>query len=292
MDPELFEKHRSKLFGIAYRMLGTVSEAEDVVQEAYLRWHQMGNQQAISNLEAYLVTVTTRLCIDHLKSAKVRRECYVGPWLPEPLVSDIETGPEAQKELADTLSYAFMMLLERLNPLERAVYILREAFDFKHEEIAEILDRNPAHSRQLSRRAKASLGQSGKRFEYSDADQERLFSRFVEASAGGDLKPLFEMLADDITLYSDGGGKALAALRPLLGKERIIRFLRRAFPQQDSDTALQFCRVNGQPALQLSLEGEVTGIITLHFVKGKVQQMFVVKNPDKLGNTDTHHSII
>ena len=291
MSSERFEQHRSRLFGIAYRMLGSVSDAEDVVQEVFLRWYQMEDQEAVANLEAYLVTVATRLCLDYLKSAKVRRECYVGPWLPEPLFSEAAAGPEAHRELADTLSFAFMMLLERLNPMERAVYILREAFDFRHEEIAQILNRKPSHSRQLSRRAKKSLGQPGKRFEHSDADQERLFSRFVEASAGGDLKPLFDLLADDITLYSDGGGKVLAALRPLRGKERIIRFLNRALPQQDSDTSLELCQVNRQPALRICLDSSVIGIVTLHFVQGKLQQIFVVKNPDKLVNTEIRHSI-
>jgi RNA polymerase sigma-70 factor (ECF subfamily) len=292
MVPAPFETHRSKLFGIAYRMLGSVAEAEDAVQDTYLRWHDRSDKSDIANIEAYLVTVTTRLCLDHLKSAKVKRESYIGPWLPEPLITGSHSEPEAQKELADTLSYAFMMLLERLNPTERAVYILREAFDFKHEEIAEVLGRNAAYSRQVSRRAKANLGQYEKRFECTDEDQDRLFGRFIEASGGGDLQPLFDMLADDIVLYSDGGGKVLAALRPLHGKERIIRFLRRILQQQGPDIEVNLCRVNGQPAIRQCLHGEVTGVITLHFVQGKVAQLFVVRNPDKLYRDEYHQAII
>lgn len=291
MRPELFESHRPKLFGIAYRMLGTVAEAEDIVQEAYLRWHQ-SDHNAIANIEAFLVTVTTRLCIDHLKSAKVQRETYIGPWLPEPLIGAAETGPDAQKELADTLSYAFLMLLERLNPVERAVYILREAFDFKHEEVAKVLGRSPAYSRQLSRRAKEHLKQHGKRFESTDEEQERLFKHFLDACGGGDLQPLFDMLADDITLYSDGGGKVLAALRPLQGKDRVIRFLHRVFQQFEPDSEVQLCHVNGQPGIKLIRHGEIVGILTLHFVAGKIQQLFAIRNPDKLCRVESHHSIM
>ncbi|MFT4825201.1 MAG: RNA polymerase sigma-70 factor (ECF subfamily) [Halioglobus sp.] len=160
-----------------------------------------------------MVTGTTRLCIDYLKSARVQGVPGLGHGCPNLFAP--RQRPEAHKERADTLSYAFMMLLERLNPTERAVYILREAFDLRHEAIAEVLGHNCAHSRQLSRRAKEHLGQHVKRFECSDKDQERLFTRFVEASAGGDLQPLFDMLSEDITAYSDGGGKVLAALRPL-----------------------------------------------------------------------------
>jgi RNA polymerase sigma-70 factor (ECF subfamily) len=292
MAPDLFESHRSKLFGIAYRMLGSVAEAEDAVQDSYLRWHQMNDHAKISNIEAFLVTVVTRLCLDHLKSARVNRESYVGPWLPEPLVTGPHSGPEAEKELADTLSYAFMMLLERLNPTERAVYILREAFDFKHEEIAEVLGKKAAYSRQVSRRAKANLGQHEKRFECTDEDQNRLFGRFIEASGGGDLNLLFNMLADDIVLYSDGGGKVLAALRPLRGKERVIQFLNRALPRQESGSEVQLCRANGQPAIRLNVHGEVYGIVTLHFVEGKVEQIFIVRNPDKLVRAEYHKPIM
>ncbi|MEH6571350.1 MAG: RNA polymerase sigma-70 factor [Halioglobus sp.] len=292
MPADPFESHRSKLFGIAYRMLGSVAEAEDAVQDTYLRWHQKNDRSDIINSEAFLVTVVTRLCLDHLKSATVNRETYVGPWLPEPLITGSQSGPEAQKEFADTLSYAFLMLLERLNPTERAVYILREAFDFKHEEIAAVLGGNAANSRQVSRRAKANLGQHKQRFECTDKDQDRLFGRFIEATGQGNLQPLFDMLADDIVLYSDGGGKVLAALRPLRGKERIIRFLRRTLGQRDSAGEVSLCRVNGQPAIKQSLHGEVTGIVTLHFVEGKVEQLFVVRNPDKLCRAEYQQSII
>ena len=291
MQTSLLEKHRAKLFGIAYRMLGTVTDAEDVVQEAYLRWQQSNNQQTIGNIEAYLVTVTTRLCIDHLKSARVNREHYIGPWLPEPLIGAARSEPDVQQELAETLSYAFMMLLEQLNPVERAVYILREAFDFKHHEIAKILGRSPADSRQLSRRAKANLSHHEKRFEAADNDQEQLFTHFLDAASGNDLQPLFDFLAEDITLYTDGGGKVRAALRALHGKDRVIHFIQRALQQQDPDSEINICRVNGQPALKLTLQSQIVGIITLQFVRGLVQQLFIVRNPDKLKSVNRRHLI-
>lgn len=295
MQPELFETHRSKLFGIAYRMLGTIAEAEDAVQDTYLRWQQSNSKDVISNIEAYLVTTITRLCIDHLKSAKVNRENYVGTWLPEPLIeqrnAQAESEPEAAQELAQTLSYAFMMLLEQLNPVERAVYILREAFDFRHDEIAKILGRSSADSRQLSRRARQRLRQNEKRFEKTEEDQEALFARFLDAAAGNDLQPLFAFLAEDIALYSDGGGKVRAALRVLEGKARVIEFIERVLTQQDPASEISLCRVNGQPAIQQTLAGESTAIITCHFVEGKVAQLFIVRNPEKLHRNTIPHPI-
>lgn len=280
------------MFGIAYRMLGTRAEAEDAVQDTYLRWHQNNDQEAVKNVEAYLVTITTRLCIDHLKSARVKRESYIGPWLPEPLIGAAQAEPDAQQELAETLSYAFMMLLEELNPAERAVYILREAFDFKHREIAEILDRTPEDSRQLSRRAQAHLKQQQKRFAATDEDKEQLFERFVGAASGDDLQPLFNLLAEDISAYTDGGGKVRAALRSLHGKERVSQFITRVLQQTDPDSEVGICRVNGELAIQQSLHGTTTGVITLHFVAGKVQQLFIVRNPDKLRGAVTHNRIL
>ena len=280
-----FETYRPKLFGIAYRMLGEIGAAEDAVQDTYVRWSQSvgkSGEDQVENVEAYLVTITTRLCIDSLKSARARRESYVGPWLPEPLISDVTPGPDAQQELAETLSYAFMLLLEELSPVERAVYILREAFDFKHQEIAEVLGRSSAYSRQVSRRAQARLQQPGKRFVASDADKDQLYEQFVAAAAGPDLNQLFEFLADDIVAHTDGGGKVRAALKVLSGKPRVIEFIRRVLPQLATQSEMVACRVNGQPAIKQLVDGETVGVVTVHIAHGKVQQLFVVRNPDKL----------
>jgi len=262
---EQFETHRSKLFGIAYRMLGSVAEAEDAVQDTYLRWQTRSTTEHIDNTEAFLVTITTRLCLDQLKSAQQKRAAYVGTWLPEPLIESASQEPDVQRELAETLSYAFMLLLEQLTHVERAVYILREAFDFKHREIADILDRSPEDIRQLSRRAKQHLKQQKARFQVDAERSEELFKTFVDATIGGELQSLIDHLADDIELYSDGGGKVTAALKVLKGKERILEFVYRVMLQQDPATQVSFCRVNGQPAVKHALDGVTTGVTTLHF---------------------------
>ena len=300
ISAEVFEIHRPKLFGIAYRMLGTVTEAEDAVQDTYLRWRlalqrnsiqleetSKANVQAaiperVDNPEAYLVTIITRLCIDNLKSARAKRESYIGPWLPEPLITEPVAGPEIQQELAETLSFAFMMLLEQLSPAERAVYILREAFNFKHQEIADILGRSTADSRQLNKRARTQLQQPGRRYAATDADQEQLFNKFLAAAAGEDMQPLFDFLAEDIVAHTDGGGKVRAALKVLVGKPRVIEFVRRVLPGQESTSELSLCKVNGKPAIKQTLDGNLTAIVTVQFVNAKVQQLFIVRNPEKL----------
>lgn len=282
MTPEeRFVKHRPKLLGIAYRMLGSIAEAEDVVQEAYLRWHE-AEQDAVDNSEAFLVTVATRLSIDHLRRAQVRRETYIGPWLPEPLATESLPGPDAATELAETLSYAFLLMLERLDPVERAVYILREAFELKHEEVAEIVGKSPENCRQISRRASRRLARQEPRFDGSGKTKEELFTEFLHACATGDIQQLVDMLAEDATLYSDGGGKVLAALRPLHGRDRIARFFNRTFQQFDRGMGARPCRINGQPGIEISQGGDVVGIFTMQFVGGKIQQLFAVRNPEKL----------
>jgi len=289
MPATTFEACRPKLFGIAYRMLGEISTAEDIVQDAYLRWHhsERGN---IDNPEAFLVTVTTRLCIDHLKSAKVSRESYIGPWLPEPLIA-ANDEPEMAQALADTLSYGWLMLLERLDPVERAVFILREAFDYKHQEIADILGKSEANSRQLARRAKQHIQQDDRRSDGVD-DRDKLFGEFLQACATGDMDQLFDLLADDITVYSDGGGKVRAALRPLQGKERVMRFLKRLFQNMDDSSDVRLCRINGQPGLSIYEDGKLTATTTMEFENGKVKQLYSVRNPDKLSCISSDLSLI
>ena len=285
--------------GVAYRMLGSIAGAEDAVQDSFVRWlsRERGEPTGdVNNLEAYLVRVTTRLCLDVLKSAKETRESYVGPWLPEPLVS--ENSPEAQQppdlqlERSETLSYAFMMLLELLNPVERAVYILREAFDYRHAEIASIIGRTEADSRQLSRRARERIKTPVQRFEASDGDQERLFQRFVAAAAGADLQPLFDLLAEDIVARTDGGGKVRAALRVLSGKARVVEFIRRVLPQLAQGSEISFCRVNGQPAMRQRVNGQTAGLLTVQFVDGRAEQLFIMRNPDKLEREVMPHTLV
>jgi RNA polymerase sigma-70 factor, ECF subfamily len=254
-DNEL-EALRRHGFGVAYRMLGSVSEAEDVAQEALLRLTR--EERPIEEPAAWVTTVVTRLSINVLRSARVRRESYVGPWLPEPLLEDPAPGPASRAELADSLSLAMLVLLERLTPVERAAYLLREAFGYEYAQIAEIIERTEANSRQLVTRARKHLEASRPRFDPDEAARDALLERFLAAAEDGDLEGLEQLLAKDAVLYADGGGKALAAPEPLFGAALIARFMvgvsqvRRAFGQFES----RLVTVNGQPGRVLLGPGE------------------------------------
>ncbi len=245
-DREL-EDLRRHGFGVAYRMLGSVSEAEDVAQEALLRLTRQ--EDPIEEPAAWMTTVATRLSINVLRSARARRESYVGPWLPEPLVEDPAPGPAARAELADSLSLAMLALLERLTPVERAAFLLREVFGYEYAQIAGIIERTEANSRQLVTRARKHLEASRPRFDADEAARDALLERFLAAAEQGDLEALEELLAEDAVLYTDGGGKVLASPEPIFGAALIARFMagvaevRRAFGEFEA----RLVRVNGQP---------------------------------------------
>ncbi len=244
MDLEALRRHG---FGVAYRMLGSVSEAEDVAQEALLRLTRQ--EGPIDEAAAWMTTVVTRLSINVLKSARARRESYVGPWLPEPLLEDPAPGPAARAELADSLSLAMLVLLERLTPVERAAYLLREVFGYEYAEIAGIVERSEANARQLVTRARKHLEASRPRFDADEAARDALLERFLAAAEDGDVKALEELLAKDAVLYADGGGKAIASPEPIFGAALIARFMatvtqaRRAYGEFET----RMVRVNGQP---------------------------------------------
>jgi RNA polymerase sigma-70 factor, ECF subfamily len=254
-DREL-EALRRHGFGVAYRMLGSVTEAEDVAQEALLRLTRQ--EESIDEPAAWITTVVTRLSINVLNSARARREAYVGPWLPEPLLEDPAPGPASRAELADSLSQAMLVLLERLTPVERAAYLLREVFGYEYAEIADVIDRTEVNSRQLVTRAKKHLEANRPRFDPDEAARDALLERFLAAAEEGDVEALEELLAKDAVLYADGGDKALAPLEPLSGATVIARFMagvaqvRRAFGEFES----RLVRVNGQPGRLLRARGE------------------------------------
>ncbi len=239
---------RPRLFSIAYRMLGSVMEAEDAVQEAYLRWRRASGGEVRSE-KAYLSAVVTRLCIDRLRSARARREEYVGPWLPEPLPD--ERAPDVAETVAleDSLSMAFLVLLESLTPVERAVFLLREVFGYEYAEIAGIVGKSEANCRQISRRARASVAARRPRFERSPEQGERLMREFLEACAAGDMGGLLAVLADDVTLWSDGGGKTRAARNPIHGAANVARFLFGTLQKAPTGFAVRPARINGSPGL-------------------------------------------
>jgi RNA polymerase sigma-70 factor (ECF subfamily) len=281
-DQEL-EAVRDRGFAVAYRMLGTVSEAEDVVQDALLRMAR--TEETIEQPAAWITTVATRLAIDVLRSARVQRETYIGPWLPEPLVEDVDSAPEARAELADSVSQAFLVLLERLTPVERAAFVLREVFGYDYPELAAVLDRTEVSCRQLVARAKKHVQADAPRFDTDPDRRDRLFDSFVAAAEDGDLEELEQLLAEDAVFYSDGGGRISAARRPLYGAARIARVIasitrkaRRAGPFEDRRV-----RVNGQPGrIRRTADRRIWDLVSVDIVDGRIQTVRVTRNPDKL----------
>jgi RNA polymerase sigma-70 factor (TIGR02957 family) len=287
MPPDTFELHRKKLFGVAYRMLGSASEAEDVVQDAWLRYSAV-TDDAVRSPEAFLTTIVTRLCLDRLKSARATREEYVGPWLPEPLLTDGHAGPEQSAALAESVSLAFMVLLETLTPEERATFLLREIFEYDYDSIAEILGTSPANCRQLCHRAKVHLQDRKPRFREEARRKRELVGRFLTALRDGDAAAFTSVLAADVGLWSDGGGKVSAARRPILGREHVIQLMlgiRRTAHSMGYDLtqiAMQIVDVNGEPALVLRIANRVDSIYTFEFAADGISALRIIRNPDKL----------
>jgi len=277
---EVFASARPMLFAIAYRMLGSVMDAEDLVQDAYLRW-QEAPETDVRSPRAYLTTIVTRLAINQLRAARTKRETYVGPWLPEPLVT--EDTPDTV-ELAESLSMAFLVLLERLSPIERAVFLLHEVFDFEYAQIARMVDKTEANCRQLFARARKRLGTPRPRFETDPEQAQRLTQRFTEASVAGDLDGLLALLAEDITVWADGGGKVPgAALKPVRGATPVARFvlgvMRRVVP---AGTVLRPAEINGQPGFIAYVSGRPLSALILDIRDGRIQTIYAIGNPDKL----------
>lgn len=287
-EEELFEELRPKAFGVAYRLLGSVSEAEDVVQEGFLRLHRaLDDGERIESPEAYLVTVVTRLGIDELRSARARREVYVGEWLPEPILTAEDDDPARHLEIAESLSVGLLMVLETLTPEERAAFLLHEVFDYPHSRIAEILGKSDAAARQLAVRARRRVGEREPRFETSREQRERLVHRFVEAFEEGNLEALEGMLAADVTMRGDGGGKAPALARAIHGRSRVARTLRafsRAVPRFGV-AAVREVDVNGEPGIvAVDGDGRLVTVIAVEISRGQIQAVNSVANPDKLAH--------
>ncbi|MFI9806773.1 RNA polymerase sigma-70 factor [Streptomyces sp. NPDC052301] len=278
-----FESHRPRLFGLAYRLLGSAQEAEDAVQDAYLRFAG-ADRSAIRQPGAWLAKAVTNLCLTRLTSARARREEYVGAWLPEPVVtSDGTLGPLESAERREQVSLAVLVLLERLTPTERAVYVLREAFGYGHREIAEVLELGEANCRQLYRRAVARVAVPAERFDPSPKRREELVTSFLTAAREGDLAGLEKLLTADVTWWSDGGGKVSAARRPVRGRDKVVRFLAGAAQRFGAGWEFTAAEVNGEPALVMWADGALVGVAALELHGGLVAQARAVLNPDKLG---------
>jgi RNA polymerase sigma-70 factor, ECF subfamily len=274
-------EHRSALLGLAYRLLGSVAEAEDAVQEAYLRLERHGTA-GIDNLGGWLNRTTSRICLDRLTSARARREVYVGPWLPEPLVTDGAADPV---ELAESVSMAFLVVLESLSPAERVAFLLHDVFGYDHAELAQVLDRSEAACRQLVSRGRKQIEARRPRFEPDPTVRAEVAGRFLDACRTGDMDALLTTLAPDVVLSSDGGGKVSAARRPVEGADRVVRFFAGLGRQAPEDVVLEALPCNGAPAMVVRLgDGTVAAVFVLDVADGRVQSIEAIRNPDKLGH--------
>ncbi|HEX2058026.1 MAG TPA: RNA polymerase sigma-70 factor [Actinomycetota bacterium] len=280
MDPEVFEAHRPLLFSVAYRMLGSVAEAEDVVQDVYLRARAA---QDVRDAKAFLVTAATRLSIDRLRSARHRRETYVGPWLPEPLVGAVPDASEPV-ELRESLSLAFLFVLEALTPSERAAFLLREVFSFPYPEVASALGRSEVATRQLVHRARRALDARRPRFAVPKTEQRALLRRFLDACEGGDVDGLAQLLADGAAAYTDGGGEAQAARRPVLGRRRVARFLVKIAARTPAEVKVEIALVNGRPGIVLRAGGDAVAVLDVDASRDGIERVLVVAAPSKLGS--------
>jgi RNA polymerase sigma-70 factor (TIGR02957 family) len=281
-NAEEFTAHRPKVFGLAYRLLGSAEEAEDAVQDAYLRWSS-ADRAAIVHPWAWLAKVVTNLCLNRLTSARVQRERYVGPWLPEPVFTqDGALGPMESAEQRDAVSTALLVLLERLTPTERAVFVLREAFGYRHRDIAGVLELSEANCRQLYRRAVQRVATPEARFTPAAERQHELVESFVMAAREGDLAGLEKLLAKDVTWWSDGGGKVTAARRPIVGREKVMRFLVGSAQRFAGGWDITVVEVNGAPALLMHAAEQLIAVASFELWDGVIAQVRVVVNPDKL----------
>ena len=280
---DVFEEYRRHMFGVAYRMLGSAADAEDIVQEAWLRWRESAPEELRSE-RSWLTTVATRLCLDQLKSARARREQYAGPWLPEPVPTEAlidGESPEARAEALDSISFAFMVLLERLAPLERAVFLLRDVFDFDYHEIAPMVARSEPACRQTLRRARQRLAAGPPRFTASYEERLRLTEAFIRAATGGDVPAFAAAFTADVVQWADGGGKVKSGLHPIYGREKVVRL----FAHQAAEimgARVGVMGLNGQPAVVISRDGVPSNVIFPEFLDGQVYEIRVVRNPDKL----------
>lgn len=278
---EQFEPLRPLLFSIAYRMLSSVRDAEDIVQEAYLRF-QAARREEIRSPKAFLTTVVTRLSIDHLRSAQSQREMYVGAWLPEPLMTDPTSEPDTIAALNESLSTAFLMLLEKLNPVERAVFLLREVFDYDYPTIADIVGKGESACRQAFHRAREAIHRDKPRFHSTPQEHDLVFGQFLQACMQGDLHGLESVLAEDVVSMSDGGGKVSAATRPLVGVKVVSAFFLGLVKRAPAGVEYQIAPVNGRTSLIVREQGMVTVVITATVSDGKISALWAVRNPDKL----------
>jgi RNA polymerase sigma-70 factor (ECF subfamily) len=278
---EAFEAHRPLLFSIAYRMLGTIMEAEDILQEAFLRC-QARPIEEVDSPKSYLCSVVTRLGIDHLRSARVQREEYVGPWLPEPLITDSTITPQDAMALSESLSMAFLVVLESLNPVERAVFLLREVFEYDYAEIAEMVAKSEANCRQMVSRARRHIAERRPRFDVSPTQQARVVEKFMHTLNSGDVEGLMAVLDKDVTWWSDGGGMVGVAKKPIRGAEQVARFALNLARLAPENTVARPVEINGAPGFIVYVDGKPFNTLSFDVIEARIVAIRAVVNPDKL----------
>ncbi|MEJ8639538.1 RNA polymerase sigma-70 factor [Streptomyces sp. NPDC006475] len=285
-DPatEAFVAHRDLLFTVAYEMLGSAADAEDVLQEAWLRWVKV-DQSQVRDQRAFLVRITTRQALNRLRTLKRRREAYVGPWLPEPLLTAPDVAEDV--ELSENLSLALMYILETLSPTERAVFVLREVFDFGYEDIAAAIDKSAAAARQIAHRARRHVDARRPRTPASPEEARAALESFRSALATGDLQGLLDVLAPDVVFVSDGGGLRLAALRPVVGPDKVLRYMAGSVDKAGGVLTGESTTVNGNPGLVLRLDGVVDGVLAFRVENARVTGLYYVRNPEKLSRVES-----
>jgi RNA polymerase sigma-70 factor (ECF subfamily) len=280
----VFEEHRGLLFSIAYRMLGSVADAEDALQDAFIRW-QRASETDVRSPKAFLVTIVSRLCINHLQSARVQRETYVGEWLPEPLVTDPGSDVSRIAQVDELVSMAMLLLLERLTPVERAVFLLREIFDYTHAEIATMLGINEANCRQLLKRARQHVRMERPRFTASGQQHTDLLERFYRAAGSGDMDGLLGLLSSDVVMHTDGGGKANALPLPIYGPDKVARASVFGLTKLKTLNPLQrIVEINGEPGIVSYVEGRPQSVFTIEVNDGRIRAIYIVTNPEKLSH--------
>ncbi|WP_245959326.1 RNA polymerase sigma-70 factor [Neobacillus piezotolerans] len=278
---EVYSSYKSVLFSLAYRMLGSVADAEDIVQEAFLNLNQV-SLDSIHHVKSYLWKVTTNLSIDFLRSARKRREVYVGSWLPEPILNRKDADPADRVITNEELSIAFLLLLENLNPVERAVFLLREVYSFSYDEIAHLIGKSPDNCRKIQSRAKQKVGDLSPKVGGDRSKREETVRDFMEAVQSNNTEKLLSILSDDFTIYSDGGGKAKANLRPIFGIERAVAALRSFHHKIPSNLIFMEADVNGQPGMIMKVDDQIFYVMAFQFDEDKLSALYNIVNPDKL----------
>ncbi|GLI03477.1 RNA polymerase sigma-70 factor [Phytohabitans aurantiacus] len=290
LDPatEAFVTHRNLLFTVAYEMLGSAADAEDVLQETWLRWSGV-DLETVRDQRAYLVRITTRQALTHLRTLGRRKESYVGPWLPEPLLTAPDVAEDV--ELADSVSMAMLLVLETLTPTERAVFVLREVFDLNYDEIAGAVDKTPATVRQIAHRARAHVAERRPRGVVSADESRRALEAFRRAVETGDLQSLVDQLAPDVVMLGDGGGVVQAVVRPIVGYDKVSRLLSVGLPRIAGLASVEPAQVNGGPALIVRLDGKVDNVVAVRIDDGLISGLYIVRNPEKLSRIERETAV-